>query len=117
MLAAPLPLESYLALPVMAPAMTLAVFAMIRRLHDRGRTGWWLLAIYGAPALAIALLWLLLPDWPAGRNGELFAVATVLFAFASAPMFWCMTEMFLLRGTRGDNRFGSDPSAVDAGHH
>jgi uncharacterized membrane protein YhaH (DUF805 family) len=76
-----------------------ALSAGVRRLHDRARTGWWILAFYGTPTLIAAI---------GGKSGHpdvlgLFSLASVVLSV------WGLVWLGLLRGTVGPNRFGPDP--------
>ena len=78
-----------------------------RRLHDRGKSAWWLLIMF-APIFALAFLEgvaeALAPD-----GGLLFAVLRLPF------VIWVFVELGCLRGVEGENRFGPDPlQPVDA---
>ncbi|HEX4302622.1 MAG TPA: DUF805 domain-containing protein [Rhizomicrobium sp.] len=83
----------------------LAVFA--KRLHDRGRSAWWLLVfILGPGLISVGGRWLSIQDADVGIDlGDL----CVLIAYGVA--LWGMVEFYLLPGTAGDNRFGPDPLA------
>jgi uncharacterized membrane protein YhaH (DUF805 family) len=71
----------------------------IKRLHDRDRSGWWVVPFLFAPRL---LFWSLLPG----------AKWFIPFDLAIRA-FWLLgiVDMFFLRGTPGSNRFGPDPLA------
>jgi len=64
-----------------------------KRLHDRGRSGWWAALVL----LALALV------WPEFRGG--WAV------LATPVMIWAVVELGLLPGEQGANRFGPSPLA------
>ncbi len=98
---APLAVLWYLAMA----ALLFALFkTCVKRLHDRDKSGWWLLvfivlpnALWGtARELAMRTL---IPD----------SVATMLLAASGALFLWGAAEMGVLPGDGGDNRFG--PSA------
>jgi uncharacterized membrane protein YhaH (DUF805 family) len=74
-----------------------------KRLHDRDRSGWWLVPFFVVPALFDQFSDLL----PTNSNWVL-AVAWAVHI----PWFWGLVEMFIVPGTSGDNRFGPDPLAV-----
>jgi uncharacterized membrane protein YhaH (DUF805 family) len=73
--------------------------ASIRRLHDRNKSGWWIIPFVGATGpfdlFGHRLAWAAFP-----------VRLAVLIAF-----IWGLVEMYGLRGTNGPNRFGSDPLA------
>ena len=73
----------------------------IKRLHDRDRSGWWMIPFFVAPGLYNQL---------ADRLGHfrrylLMLVGLVTFVF----VIWGFIEMFFLRGSRKTNRFGPNP--------
>lgn len=80
------------------------IAVQVRRLHDTGRSGWWLLgpfALYFAgAALMVAGLF--------GGGGGLGIVGALLLA-GGAIGFIVLLVFFCLDGTRGPNRFGPDP--------
>jgi uncharacterized membrane protein YhaH (DUF805 family) len=82
-----------------------------KRLHDRGKSGWWLLLFFFAP---IVLSWLKLrltihlglagyADPPPEAIAISFATLAILI--------WGLIELGVLRGTRGENKYGPDPLA------
>lgn len=77
------------------PMIVSGIFIGIKRLHDRDKTGWWLLVFYLVPALL----------------NELSHVS-LLFSLASlAISIWAFVELGCLRGTAGTNKYGPDPLA------
>src|SRR5438874_595559 len=73
----------------------------IKRLHDRDKSGWWMLVFYGIPAvLGIVGFYL---DEPA--NTLLGLVALLIY-------IWAFVELGCLRGTIGANQYGPDPLAA-----
>ena len=88
--------DGQLAWPVGVLVNALLLFSaaclLSKRLHDRGRAGWW-----AAPVL---LAWLAL--WPLPQ-------APVSWLFAPV-MAWAVVELALLPGRPGHNRFGDNPA-------
>lgn len=76
----------------------------IKRLHDRGRSGWWL-AFYG---LVPVSLFLLAQD-NMSRNGGDFTSTLVFELLGLAIWIMAIVELGVLRGTQGDNCYGDDP--------
>jgi uncharacterized membrane protein YhaH (DUF805 family) len=72
----------------------------IKRLHDRDRSGWWILLFYFGPAVLAAAQ-------NSAESGTLASLVLGLGAFAVAV--WSLVELGFLRGTSGPNRFGPDP--------
>jgi len=73
---------------------------VIRRLHDRDKSGWWALVFYGVPLLL------------SGIGAALGQPASAVTGLVSLGLYiWAFVELGCLRGTEGDNRFGADPLA------
>ena len=73
----------------------------IKRLHDRDRSGWWIVPFFVVPGL-FSQFSDLLPD-----SNWVLAVVLVM----QISWLWGFVEMFCLRGSLGGNRFGPDPLA------
>lgn len=73
----------------------------IKRLHDRDKSGWWMVPFFAVPGLCNQFIDRL-PDSPADLPLALAAFALCL---------WGFVEMYCLRGSRKTNRFGADPLA------
>ena len=80
----------------------LVAAAGVRRLHDRDRSGLWLLVYAVLP-------WALMGIATLDRHGPGEALATVIAAGLAA---WGAIEMILRPGTAGANRYGPDPLAA-----
>jgi uncharacterized membrane protein YhaH (DUF805 family) len=63
-----------------------------KRLHDRGRSGWW----------AALVLTALIFAWPNSNGARVLLAAPVLI--------WALVELGLLPGETGANRFGQRPA-------
>jgi uncharacterized membrane protein YhaH (DUF805 family) len=90
----------------------LALFAIglsvtIQRLHDRGKSAWWLLLFWLLPGiLAMGLAYTVaMSSWPLVG---LFGVAV------AAISIWAFVELGCLRGTLGPNPYGPDPLGPQA---
>ena len=82
--------------------LIVSIFVGIKRLHDRDKSGWWLLVFYLGPAILSGISEVL------SRNG-----IGILFALASLGIsIWAFVELGCLRGTIGPNRYGEDPLAA-----
>jgi len=82
----------------------LAVFA--RRLHDIGRTGWWVLLPF-VPVLIST--WIIIVETPGVfdiSSGSGIGAIVVTLIVSILLLVWCSS-----RGTSGQNRFGPDPLA------
>lgn len=90
-----------LILPVMAVTLAMSV----RRLHDRDKSAWWLLAFWAAPATCFATAsWL--TEQTGGGGTPALAALTAGLVFE----LWALVEISLLSGTKGPNRFGPAPA-------
>lgn len=73
----------------------------IKRLHDRGRSGWWLAPFVFVPRLLFHFSdWLPTSSWFVPFDWAIYAL-----------WLWGFVELFIAPGTPGDNRFGPDPLA------
>jgi uncharacterized membrane protein YhaH (DUF805 family) len=80
-------------LVVYIPVVISGIFVGIKRLHDRDKSGWWLLVFYLLPAVLGGL-----------------ADTSFIFSLASfAVSIWGLVELGFLRGTVGPNQYGPDP--------
>jgi uncharacterized membrane protein YhaH (DUF805 family) len=99
------PLLSVIVLPVWL-ALVVAIFAnATRRLHDRNRSGWWLLLFYVLPTILSIPLQLAQDSAPEGLQGLAALLALVGLPFS----IWGLVELGFLKGVVGPNRFGEDP--------
>ncbi len=91
------------ALPVKAIGTALFVWVYfatsIKRLHDRDKSGWWMIPFFVGPGIF---------NQYADRLGDSYLlIATGLVAFAF--LLWGFIEMFFRKGSRKTNRFGPNP--------
>lgn len=84
--------ELSITLLLLLPSIT----AGVRRLHDTGRSGWWMMLIY--------LPWL--ATLASDDNGPLALVAAG--ALLTGGLVWII--LLLLPGDKGDNMFGAPPA-------
>ncbi len=71
----------------------------IKRLHDRDKSGWWLLLFYLLSGVLDVI----------GMTGKL----PFLFELGSVGIsIWALVELGFLRGTAGANQYGPDPLAA-----
>jgi uncharacterized membrane protein YhaH (DUF805 family) len=71
----------------------------IKRLHDRNKSGWWLLLFYLLSGVLDV----------AGMTGKL----PLLFELGSVAIsIWALVELGCLRGTAVTNQYGPDPLAA-----
>jgi uncharacterized membrane protein YhaH (DUF805 family) len=88
-------------LPVMAAFTWAYAATSIKRLHDRNKSGWWIVAFLILPSL-LNTLW----DWPDSPT-----LALLVSALALVLGVWGFVELLCLPGTHAPNRFGPDPLA------
>jgi len=73
----------------------------IKRLHDRDKSGWWIVAFFVAPAVLNAI---------ADRLDDSNAAVALLLVGVSLNL-WGSFELLFRKGASGPNRFGPDPLA------
>jgi uncharacterized membrane protein YhaH (DUF805 family) len=76
----------------------------VKRLHDRDKSGWYLLLFYIVPSVLIGIA---LAMTMTMEDSALIAGVLDLIAFSIS--IWAFVELGCLRGTVGSNRFGPDP--------
>jgi uncharacterized membrane protein YhaH (DUF805 family) len=79
-----------------------------KRLHDRDRTGWWLLVQTLLVVLTVFLVVLAVLMSEEERSAWWAITAPVGIA-AFVISLWLFVEIGFLKGTQGPNRFGPDP--------
>ena len=81
-------------------AMSVAIAAIgVRRLHDRGKSGYWLLLYYSVP------LW-------TARHAGLDASGMVYLVVTLGVVIWAVVDLGVLRGDTESNSFGPSPLEV-----
>jgi uncharacterized membrane protein YhaH (DUF805 family) len=96
---------AYLAL--LLPYLAVAV----RRLHDTGRTGWWMVAPLVLTFAALTMMGPSLTDPRVMSNPAAMAEmgTASLVLLAAVILGLVVLVFFLMPGTRGSNRYGEDP--------
>jgi uncharacterized membrane protein YhaH (DUF805 family) len=89
------------------PMTYVSVVSAIKRLHDRNKSGWWVLLFYGGP-MALPLVAAVL-DGATEASMALFLLQLVGLGI----LIWGFVELGCLRGSIGQNRFGPDPLAPE----
>jgi len=87
--------------PIFVVSIWFLAATTFKRLHDRDKSGWWIVPFFIAPNL-LNKLW----DWLDDPTAALLVSAIGL-----GLSVWGFVEMFCLSGTCGPNRFGPDPLA------
>jgi uncharacterized membrane protein YhaH (DUF805 family) len=102
----------YLGLLIVFIAFTIvswvSAFAVgIKRLHDRDKSGWWILLFYLAPSVLGSI----------ANTSEQAVVSFVLGLASFGISIWGLVELGFLRGTVGPNPYGPDPLQAPAAAH
>jgi uncharacterized membrane protein YhaH (DUF805 family) len=79
------------------PFVWVALAVGAKRLHDRGKSAWWLLPFYALPSII---------DGAGSYAGGMEMVFTLV---SLALTVWAVVELGFLRGTTGPNAYGPDP--------
>jgi uncharacterized membrane protein YhaH (DUF805 family) len=87
------------------PVSWAVVALWFRRLHDRNKSGWWILPFYLGPVALELVVYAL-----SGRGESQTAAVAALIGLVL--WLWAFVEVGLLGGTPGPNRFGADPRAA-----
>src|SRR5262249_40775893 len=81
----------------------------IKRLHDRNKSGWFLLIFYLVPGILAAIgVGMALVGLGSDSTGASL-VGMILNLAAAAVGIWAFVELGCLRGTVGPNQYGPDP--------
>lgn len=81
---------------------------IVKRLHDRNRSGWWVLPIWVAPHAYLVFG----SQVVAALSGTIEGIESIASFVLLCIGTWAVVELLLIRGTLGGNRFGSDPLPV-----
>jgi uncharacterized membrane protein YhaH (DUF805 family) len=103
-------LVDFLGLAVIAPGVYSLIAVGIKRLHDRNKSGWWVLVFYFCPA-AVEMIVPVAESLDSTLTIGLFAdTLNSIFIFVSVGIsIWMLVELGCLRGTLGPNKYGPDP--------
>jgi len=78
-------------------SMSVAIAGIgVRRLHDRGKTGFWLLLYYAVP------LWMT-------KSAGLDVVGVIVSLASAGILIWAIIDLGVLRGDPRTNAFGANP--------
>ena len=80
-----------------------SVALVVKRLHDRGKSGHYAWLFYGASILVQIIDWM----YPTSASMTVFAIVASLAV--AAIILWFFIELGFFRGTRGPNAYGPDP--------
>ena len=86
----------------------LSLMASIRRLHDKDKSGFFLLLPTGALLLILVMSMIVVST----RSETLATITYITFILPFAASIYLLV-LFVTRGTIGQNRFGQDPLEID----
>jgi uncharacterized membrane protein YhaH (DUF805 family) len=92
------------ALVAYIPLIVSGIAVGIKRLHDRNKSGWWLLLFYAGPLLLNTIGYYAFGD-DSGMPSQ------IIMYVSFAINIWALVELGCLRGTIGGNQYGGDPLA------
>lgn len=87
----------------MSILMWIVLAVSVKRLHDRDRSGWWIMPFFVLPCCSDQL-----PAWL--TDSIVMALLNLVFFILGV---WGFIELGFLRGTSSTNQFGPDPLAED----
>ena len=88
---------------VFIPSLFASIAVGIKRLHDRNKSGWWLVVLYVVPnVISLGVI---------GANEGIAVLSLIILLASYAISIWALVELGFLRGTAGPNRYGDDPLA------
>jgi uncharacterized membrane protein YhaH (DUF805 family) len=100
-------LGALLALAIIIGMFVSGLAVGIKRLHDRNKSGWWLVLFYGVPGvMGFIDTWLGFQGF-----GELAGPRLLTSLVSFVIGIWAIVELGCLRGSIGPNRYGPDPVA------
>ena len=112
-----------------ALSLYIGLAVAIKRLHDRDKSAWWVLVFFVLPLVFQIPVLMYLPvlfhflgdvinaaqhHLPPPRQPYEPPLVIISRGAASILSLWAFVELYCLRGTVGDNRFGPDPLAGKA---
>jgi uncharacterized membrane protein YhaH (DUF805 family) len=80
---------------------------LVRRMHDRNRSAWWVVVFAAGPIGLLSVGETLLET----RTSSNALLALPITIAGLGLCIWSWLEFGILRGTRGPNRYGPEPSA------
>lgn len=110
LLVSPLPL--WTALLGLVPILYVYVASIalgVRRLHDRGRSGWWLV-FYTSPLVFSCVLLARTGGLPGEPSSPVFITTGVVMLATFAFYVWGFIDIGLRKGLSGPNRYGPVPT-------
>jgi uncharacterized membrane protein YhaH (DUF805 family) len=94
--------------------LVISIAAGIKRLHDRNKSGWWLLLFLLAPGILLSFGMVAGIMGVASGAGATGGTLGMLLSLIGAGLaIWAFVELGCLRGTVGPNQYGPDPLGGD----
>jgi uncharacterized membrane protein YhaH (DUF805 family) len=87
----------------------------IRRLHDTGRSGWWIMLFWGPYLLMIANSMITGAKVASGGDTTMDGPVGLVLMLAFLVGALVLLVFMFLEGTRGPNQYGADPKGQNAG--
>jgi uncharacterized membrane protein YhaH (DUF805 family) len=81
---------------------------VVKRLHDRDRSGWWVILFVYGPWLAGYVVQAFVQP-----RQDLHSLWIAYNVVQTGILMWAFVELGCLQGTRGPNRFGADPLVTE----
>lgn len=91
---------------LLAPTLS----AMARRLHDTGKSGKWVILLFGMAVFGLILAMATVTDANVGYKK--YAYVSLLFLFVSLSIFGVLIYKLSIAGEKGANKYGPDPMGV-----
>lgn len=107
------PLDGALAMSLNAPIFWIGAMAVLKRLHDMGRTGWWVLAMSAAWIVwAFVATFLAVAIVGQGAIAEGSVGFWIIFAAIVLPAFGGLLYLHAAPGEAATNRYGEVPGPL-----
>ncbi|MGZ8283968.1 MAG: DUF805 domain-containing protein [Allosphingosinicella sp.] len=87
----------------------------MRRLHDTGRSGWWVMLFWGPYLLMLASTFVIGAEAASGGSGAAGGMLGLIAMLALLAGSLVLLVFMFLEGTRGPNQYGPDPKGQDTG--
>ena len=93
-------IELFLSLITLLPTLWISIVNMIKRLHDRDKSGWWCILYLLVPLVLSEIAYFY------GEGSNAFSFFYISSGIIS---LWMIIDLGFLKGTDGPNQYGDDP--------